>query len=99
MLASMMTDDIPTIRDMAKVCGTSVRALQRRLSDEGFVYSDLVEEVRQAQALHLLSQPNATVKSVAGDLGYEYQSSFTRAMLRWTGASPKKFKASNGNLE
>jgi AraC-like DNA-binding protein len=49
--------------------------------------------------LHLLSQPNATVKSVAGDLGYEYQSSFTRAMLRWTGASPKKFKASNGNLE
>jgi AraC-like DNA-binding protein len=99
MLASMMTDDIPTIRDMAKVCGTSVRTLQRRLTGEGLVYSDLVEDVRQAQALHLLSKPNATVKSVAGDLGYEHQSSFTRAMLRWTGASPKKFKARNGNFE
>jgi AraC-like DNA-binding protein len=99
MLASMMTDDIPTIRDMAKVCGTSVRTLQRRLTGEGLVYSDLVEDVRQAQALHLLSKPNATMKSVAGDLGYEHQSSFTRAMLRWTGASPKKFKARNGNLE
>jgi AraC-like DNA-binding protein len=92
MLASMLTDDIPTIREMAKVSGTSVRTFQRRLSGEGLMYSDLVEEVRQAHAFRLLSMPNATVKSVSGDLGYEYQSSFTRAMLRWTGASPKKFK-------
>jgi len=97
MLASLMTDDIPTIRDMAKVSGTSVRTLQRRLSDEGLVYSDLVEEVRQAQALRLLSMPNATAKSVSADLGYEHQSSFTRAMLRWTGASPRKFMTRGGN--
>ncbi|MFZ0097862.1 MAG: helix-turn-helix domain-containing protein [Gemmobacter sp.] len=99
MLASMLIDEMPTIRDMAKVSGTSVRTFQRRLSGEGLVYSDLVEEVRQAHALRLLSMPNATVKSVAGDLGYEYQSSFTRAMLRWTGASPKKFKMGEGKEE
>lgn len=97
MLASMLADDLPTIRDMAKLSGTSIRTLQRRLSGEGLVYSDLVEEVRQAHALRLLSMPNATVKSVSDDLGYEYQSSFTRAMLRWTGASPKKFKSRSGN--
>ena len=97
MLASMLADDIPTIRDMAKLSGTSVRTFQRRLSGESLVYSDLVEEVRQAHALRLMSKPNATAKSVSGDLGYEYQSSFTRAMLRWTGASPKKFKSRRGN--
>lgn len=91
MVSSMLTDGIPTVREMARICGTSVRSFQRRLSEEGLVYSDLVEEVRQAQALSLLSMPNATAKSVSADLGYEYQSSFTRAMLRWTGASPKKF--------
>lgn len=97
MLSSMLTDAIPSIRDMAKVCGTSVRTFQRRLSHEGLVYSDLVEEVRQAQALRLLSMPNASAKSVSADLGYEYQSSFSRAVLRWTGANPKKFMARAGN--
>lgn len=97
MLASMLADDIPTIRDMAKLSGTSVRTFQRRLSGEGLVYSDLVEEIRKAHALRLMSMPNATAKSVSGDLGYEYQSTFTRAMLRWTGASPKKFKSRRGN--
>ena len=97
MLSSMLTDALPTIRDMARVCGTSVRTFQRRLSLEGLVYSDLVEEVRRAQALRLLSMPNATAKSVSADLGYEYQSTFTRAMLRWTGASPRKFMARGGN--
>lgn len=97
MLASMLTDDVPTIREMAKISGTSVRTFQRRLSLEGLQYSDLVEEVRQAHALRLLSMPNATAKSVSADLGYEHQSSLTRAMLRWTGSSPKNFMTRGGN--
>jgi AraC-like DNA-binding protein len=97
MLSSMLADRSPTVRDMAKVCGTSVRSFQRRLSAEGLVYSDLVEEVRQAQALRLLSMPNATAKSVAADLGFEHQSSLTRAMLRWTGAGPRRFMKGGGS--
>lgn len=97
MVSSMLPDGVPTVRDMAKVCGTSVRSLQRRLSQEGLAYSDLVEEVRQAQALHLLSMPHATARSVAADLGFEYQSSLTRAMLRWTGTGPKKFMKGGGS--
>jgi AraC-like DNA-binding protein len=96
-VSSLLTDGIPTVRDMAGLCGMSVRSFQRRLSEEGVAYSDLVKEVRQAQALSLLSMPNATAKSVSADLGYEYQSSFTRAMLRWTGAGPRKFMARGGN--
>jgi len=97
MVSSMLTDGIPTVREMARICGTSVRTFQRRLSEEGLAYSDLVEGVRQAQALSLLSMPNATAKSVSADLGYEHQSFLTRAMLRWTGASPRKFMKDEGN--
>lgn len=97
MLSSMLTDAIPTVRDMAKVCGTSVRSFQRRLSREGLVYSDLVDEARQANALRLLSMPNATAKLVSAELGYEHQSSLTRAMVRWMGAGPKKFMTREGN--
>jgi len=97
MLSSMLTDAIPTVRDMAKVCGTSVRSFQRRLSREGLVYSNLVDEARQANALRLLSMPNATAKLVSAELGYEHQSSLTRAMVRWMGAGPKKFMTREGN--
>lgn len=97
MLASMLTDGIPTVRDMAKVCGTSVRSFQRRLSREGLQFSDLVEEVRQTHALRLLSMPNATAKLVSAELGYGHQSSLTRAMVRWMGAGPKKFMTREGN--
>jgi AraC-like DNA-binding protein len=97
MLSSMLTEALPTVRDMARFCGTSVRTFQRRLSVEGLQYSDLVEEIRQTHALRLLSVPNATAKSVSADLGYEYPSSLTRAMLRWTGASPKNFMTRAGN--
>lgn len=90
-LESMLTDVVPTVRDMADVCGTSVRSLQRQLSHEGLKYSDLLDEARQAHAIKLLSQPHTTVKSVSAELGYEHQSSLTRAMLRWTGSSPKRF--------
>lgn len=99
MLSSMLTDAMPSVRDMAEVCGTSVRSFQRRLSREGLVYSDLVDEVRQAHAMQLLSMPNATAKSVAADLGFEYQSSLTRAMLRWTGDSPRKFMTRKNRVE
>jgi AraC-like DNA-binding protein len=97
MLSSKLTDAIPTVRDMAKICGTSVRTFQRRLSVEGLQYSDLVEEIRQTHALRLLSVPNATAKSVSADLGYEHPSSLTRAMLRWTGAGPRNFMTRKGN--
>ena len=89
-LASLLNDGVPTVRDLAGICGTSVRSFQRQLSHEGAAYSDLLQEMRQSHALRLLSNPHATAKSVSADLGYENQSSLTRAVLRWTGVSPKK---------
>ena len=92
MLASMLEDDLPTVSQLAEAGGTSVRTLQRRLADDGTSFSTLLEKVRQQQATRRLTAGRATVGSVASELGYQRQSSLTRAMIRWTGEPPTRFR-------
>lgn len=91
-LRSMFEDGVPTVRDLAEVCGMSVRSLQRSLSEEGTTFSTLLVSVRKALAEQRLASPKTKVASVSADLGYAGQSSLTRAMRRWTGLPPKRFK-------
>jgi AraC-like DNA-binding protein len=71
----------------------SVRTLQRRLRAEGLVFERLVEDVRQEQAITLLKDPTLSMSDVAGFLGYVEQSSFSHAFRRWTGMSPRAWRA------
>jgi AraC-like DNA-binding protein len=93
MLASMLEDDVPTISQLAGAAGTSVRTLQRRLTGEGTSFSALLEQVRQQLAMRRLVAGDATVISVASELGYRRQSSLTRAMIRWTGEAPTRVRS------
>jgi AraC-like DNA-binding protein len=93
MLASMLEDGLPTVSGLAEAAGTSVRTLQRRLTDDGTSFSALLEHVRRQRATQRLSVGDVTVNSVAAELGYQRQSSLTRAMIRWTGAAPTSFRS------
>lgn len=92
MLASLLEDGVPSIGQLAAASGTSLRTLQRRLGDEGTSFSALLEEVRQSRARQRLAAANTTVSSVAAELGYARQASLTRAMRRWTGMPPQRFR-------
>ena len=92
MLASMLEDGVPSIQQLAAASGTTVRTLQRRLGDEGTSFSALLEQVRQSKALTRLAEGDATVVSIAAELGYARQASLTRAMIRWTGVPPTRFR-------
>ena len=81
-----------TIHGAAELAGVSVRTLQRRLADEGWVFSDLVSQVRVDVATQMLSETDATVSEIATHLGYSNQANFSRAFQRWTGKSPAKFR-------
>lgn len=94
MIASMLEDGIPTIADLAAAAGTSIRTFQRRLGDEGNSFSGLLGRVREAEARKRLAGGDAKVSSVAAELGYARQASLTRAMRRWTGVPPTKFRRS-----
>ena len=78
----------PTLQSLAKELAMSTRTLQRRLTDEGITFQQLVEETRRELARSYLQtgaiEPNVT----AYLLGYEDSNSFYRAFNGWEGVSP-----------
>jgi AraC-like DNA-binding protein len=73
---------------MAALLGVSERTLQRRLSDVGRTFSDVVEDFRREESALLLCDPTLHLVDVASRLGYAEQTSITRAFRRWTGSTP-----------
>jgi hypothetical protein len=55
--------------------------------------SAMLEQVRKQRATQRLAVGDVTVNAVAAELGYQRQSSLTRAMIRWTGAAPTSFRS------
>jgi AraC-like DNA-binding protein len=80
------------IHGIADMLGVSQRTLQRRLADEGLVYSEMVEKIRRAIALEYVEYSNYSLTDIALMVGYGEQSSLTRAVRRWTGNSPKQIR-------
>ncbi len=65
------------------------RTLQRRLSDDGVNFRDLVREVRESLASHYVRATRLPYSEVSFLLGFEEPSSFFRAFREWTGATPE----------
>ncbi|MBL8328692.1 MAG: AraC family transcriptional regulator ligand-binding domain-containing protein [Rubrivivax sp.] len=84
------------ISRVAQLLGMSVRTLQRRLATSGRTWSDVVETFRRDEALRLLAGPTPLV-DVAARLGFQEQTSFTRAFRRWTGQTPALWRRSAGS--
>ncbi len=91
-IALLLRDTYPDIHLAAEMSQMSVRTLQRRLAQEGFTYSHLVEQVRCAEAVRWLQDPNLKLVNIAAELGYTDAAHFTRAFKRWTGISPREFR-------
>jgi AraC-like DNA-binding protein len=74
----------------------SERTLQRRITEEGTTYRDLVMEARQELGRKLLADPSADINEVACLLGYQDTSSFYRAFREWEGVTPSQWRELNG---
>ncbi|MGO8998720.1 MAG: AraC family transcriptional regulator ligand-binding domain-containing protein [Polyangiaceae bacterium] len=78
----------PSVRDVARMLGTSARTLQRRLAERHTSFRAMVDEVREALAREYLDQSGKPLKEVAAALGYADVRAFGRAYKRWTGSTP-----------
>jgi len=81
------------IESVSAAMGMSRRTLQRRLSDAGCSYRQLLNGIRERHALRLLDDPQISLKDAAFLLGYSEQSAFNHAYRHWTGSSPKEARA------
>jgi AraC-like DNA-binding protein len=82
----------PELADVAYDLGMSERSLQRRITEEGATFRDLVVEARQELGRKLLSDPTAGIEEVACLLGYQDTSSFYRAFREWEGVTPARWR-------
>jgi AraC-like DNA-binding protein len=89
----------PTLRDVAQELGLSARTLQRRLTDTGITFQQLVEETRRELARHYLKQRTVELNEAAFLLGFEDANSFFRAFQIWEGTSPTEWRERNRSSE
>jgi AraC-like DNA-binding protein len=92
----LLADRPPTLERLAAAAGTSIRTLQRRLGAENTTFSALLDDLRRTEASRVLAAPGPSIGDVAAMLGYAQQTSLTRAVRRWTGATPREQRRSEG---
>lgn len=99
-LAALLTDEIRAQLRRGEICqhaiaeslGISSRQLQRQLKERNTCFSDLVTNIRQTEAVALLSDKNKSLTEIAHQLGFSDHSNFSRAFRRWQGLSPTEFR-------
>lgn len=85
----------PTLQDVAQGLGMSARTLQRRLTDTGITFQQVVEGTRRELAQHYLKHSTVELNEAAYLLGYEDATSFFRAFQLWEGTSPGEWRTLN----
>jgi AraC-like DNA-binding protein len=81
-----------SVEAIAKRLGTSARSLQRRLTEEGTRYNDLLVEVRSEFAHRYLARRTISASEVAYLIGFTEPPAFFKAFKRWTGKTPREFQ-------
>jgi AraC-like DNA-binding protein len=90
---------VPLIREgntslaaLARAHHSSPRTLQRRLSEQGTSFQQLLDDTRRHLAEGHLKESRLDLAEIALLLGYSEQSAFTRAFRAWTGLPPAQWR-------
>jgi AraC-like DNA-binding protein len=82
-----------SIDALATELGVSRRTLQRRLTQRGTHYMQVLSEVRAELATRYLADNRLGVTEIAFLLGYSGQAAFSTAFKGWYGVSPTEYRA------
>ena len=93
MLKRLLAGRRPGIEEVARELRTSSRTLQRRLTEEGASFQQLMQEARRELARHYLEHSSLELNETAYLLGYEDAPSFFRAFHDWEGSTPGDWRA------
>ena len=92
-LTELLPSGRTQIEDVALELAVSKRSLQRRLSEEGTNWLEVLNGSRERLARHYLGSTNLGVGEVSFLLGFEDPNSLFRAFHRWTGTTPEAWRA------
>jgi len=77
---------------IAEALHVTPRTLQRKLTEEGSRYQDLLDTVRESRARACLQDQNLSIQDIAYNLGFADGRSFHRSFKKWTGQTPGAFR-------
>ena len=92
-LSELMPHGKATALEVARQLGMSSRTFSRKLRQEGTSFAEILDELRTALAKRYLRDQTLPVTEIAWLLGYREVSSLTHAFKRWTGRTPRHFRA------
>ncbi|WFP61047.1 MULTISPECIES: AraC family transcriptional regulator [unclassified Mesorhizobium] len=91
-LKRRMASGRPDIADVARELGMSARTLQRRITEDGATYRQLLEEARRELGRDMLARSSFEIDEIAYMLGYQDTSSFYRVFREWEGITPSQWR-------
>ncbi|WP_317203648.1 AraC family transcriptional regulator [Janthinobacterium sp.] len=91
-IARHLPDGVPARGVATAGLCISERTLQRRLSDEGTSFQQLLDDTRRELMRQYLGAERIALGQVAFMLGFADQSAFCRACRRWFASSPSQFR-------
>lgn len=93
MLKRLLAGSRPDIVVVAKELGMSTRTLQRRITEEGATFQQLLVEARRELARHYLTEASIEINELAYLVGYDDPNSFYRAFRSWEGMTPAEWRS------
>ncbi|MGY0570050.1 AraC family transcriptional regulator ligand-binding domain-containing protein [Bradyrhizobium sp. RDM12] len=81
--------------EIARRLGMSHRTLARRLASEGLTFTDILDELKTDLAKSYMKKDELSISQTAWLLGYGEVSAFTHAFRRWTGLTPRQWRAAD----
>jgi AraC-like DNA-binding protein len=81
------------VEEIARRLGLSHRTLVRRLALDGLTFSGILDEMKIDLAKSYLKDDGLPISQTAWLLGYGEVSAFTHAFKRWTGMTPRQWRA------
>jgi AraC-like DNA-binding protein len=94
-LKRLLSGSRPDVVMVAKELGMSERTLQRRITDEGTTFRELLNETRHELVREYLRDESVEITEAAFLVGYEDPNSFYRAFRAWEGKTPAEWRAAN----
>jgi AraC-like DNA-binding protein len=96
-LAEALPGGSASVDDMARRLNVSKRSLQRKLSEEGTSFQELLNETRFEMSERYLRNSGLSLPEISCLLGFRETSSFFRAFQGWTGTTPGDYRATRAS--
>ena len=81
-----------SLNELAEILHMTPRTVMRKLSNDGFRFKDMLNDIRFEKAKKLLTQSDKPIAAIAEQVGFKDSNAFVRAFKRYAGHTPSSWR-------